>query len=144
MTMKAKTLFLILFALMIAACSKDDNGPGPFVGSWQYSQVSSQPNLATSFVIAASGSSYTISAINVNGNNWAAYGVLNPSGNHIKQIFFMRYTQDEVNHDATKAEALAFRNCVISDDRKSISADTVYYVKVTDQTYFKNQSLTKK
>lgn len=142
--MKTKTIFLILFAVIIAACSKDDNGPGPFVGSWQYSQVSSQPSLSVAFTLSASGSSYTGSNVIVNGNSWVVSEVLNSSGNHVKQINLARYSKQETDKDATKLEWMAFRNCVISDDRKSISADTVFYQKVADEYWFKNQSLTKK
>ena len=71
--MKTKTLFLLLFAVTILGCSKDDDGPGPFVGSWQYIQVSAQPNLSVSFTLIASGSSYTASNMMVNGNAWTSY-----------------------------------------------------------------------
>lgn len=131
-----KKLAGLLSILLLMSCDKADPST-LFVGKWQYSNN----GITTSFEITGNSEGYKIKDILFNGSTWENSEFLGVEEEFIDRIVLRTKAFEP---EVSKIEAIAFVNCRVSSDKKTMTVDSVYHVKVNVRTFYFNQSLTKK
>lgn len=133
---------LLIFILI--SCDNDELTPSAMSGNWSFSSTGQSPKITSSFKITGPVNHLGAENISVKIGNisqsWSAFEFTNPKDTEIEMLIIK---PSEEQPDILKAQAIAFLNLKMNEQRSMITSDTVIYAYGTTVTYYFNQTLTK-